>query len=133
MDHNPESIAVARARGLVAFTRDEFAASEYAVPNAFDSILLAHVVEHLTPEFAIELVSEYLPFVKKGGTLCFITPQERGYTTDSTHITFAGFPQLESLSRAVGASPTRKFSFPFPRPAGRVFPYNEFVLLARLQ
>jgi hypothetical protein len=25
----------------------------------------------------------------------------------------------------------RQYSFPFPRPAGRVFPYNEFVTLAR--
>lgn len=132
VDHNPDSIAVARSRGLVAFTNEEFSKSEFAKPDYFDSILMAHVVEHLTPEFAVELVSTYLPFVKPGGSLCFITPQERGYATDSTHITFAGFAELESLAARVGATPAREFSFPFPRAVGKVFPYNEFVLVARL-
>jgi SAM-dependent methyltransferase len=132
VDHNPDSIAVARARGLDAYTNEEFEKSAYAKPGVFDSILLAHVAEHLTPDFAIELVSSYLPYVKSGGTLCLITPQESGYRTDATHVNFVDFDGLRSLETAVGTTPQREFSFPFPRFVGKFFPYNEFVSLARI-
>jgi SAM-dependent methyltransferase len=129
VDHNPESIAIARARGLVAFTIEEFAVSEYAVPSHFDSLLLAHVVEHMSPEYAIGLVSEYLKYLKPGGKVCFITPQESGYKTDKTHITFVDFDGLATLSYALGLTDQRRYSFPFPRFLGKVFPYNEFVMV----
>jgi SAM-dependent methyltransferase len=131
VDHNAESIGIARARGLTAFTSEEFPASPYALPGSFDSALLAHVVEHLHPDFAVELIKGYLPYVKPGGQVCFITPQERGYRTDATHVTFVDFDGLAALCRRLGLIPTRQYSFPFPRAVGRVFPYNEFVLLAR--
>jgi SAM-dependent methyltransferase len=131
VDHNPESIATARARGLTAFTPEEFLASEYAAPGAFDSALVAHVAEHLDPDFAVELIASYLPYVRSGGQVCFITPQERGYRSDDTHITFVDFAGLERLSARLGLTPVRQYSFPLPRAAGKVFTYNEFVLLAR--
>ncbi len=131
VDHNAESIATARARGLTAFTSDEFAESGYAVPGAFDSALIAHVVEHLDPDFAVELIQSYLPYIKPGGLLCFITPQERGYRSDATHVTFVDFDGLRRLCVRLGLTPVRQYSFPFPRFAGRFFPYNEFVLIAR--
>ena len=37
---------------------------------------------------------------------------------------------LEATARRLGFTPTRASSFPFPRWAGRAFPYNEFVLVA---
>lgn len=130
VDHNAESIAVAKRRGLRAFEVDEFFASDEARPQSFDSILLSHVVEHVSPEFARGLVRQYLPFLKPGGTVCFITPQERGYHTDDTHVTFVDFDGLESLTRDLGLSERRRYSFPFPRFAGKLFPYNEFVMIA---
>lgn len=131
VDHNAESIAIARGRGLTAFTSAEFPSSGFAVPGAFDSLLFAHVIEHVSREYAVGLVREYLPYLTPGGTVCFITPQERGYASDSTHVTFTDFAALDRLSRATGLSPVRQYSFPFPRAAGKVFLYNEFVLLAR--
>lgn len=131
VDHNADSVAVARGRGLTAFTSDEFPSSGYAVPGAFDSLLFAHVIEHVSREYAVGLVREYLPYVAPGGTVCFITPQERGYASDATHVTFTDFAALEQLCRATGLSPVRHYSFPFPRAAGKLFTYNEFVLLAR--
>lgn len=131
VDHNPESIAIARERGLTAFTSDEFPDSGYAVRGSFDSLLFAHVIEHLSQEYAITLVQEYLTYLTADGRVCFITPQERGHRSDATHVSFTDFAALERLCSAVGLAPERRFSFPLPRVAGTVFTYNEFVLVAR--
>jgi SAM-dependent methyltransferase len=45
IDHNPTSVAKARERGLTAFTPEEFRSSRYNRSGAFDSLLLAHVVD----------------------------------------------------------------------------------------
>jgi 2-polyprenyl-3-methyl-5-hydroxy-6-metoxy-1,4-benzoquinol methylase len=121
---------MARARGLTAFTSDDFKNSEYAVPESFDSILVAHVLEHMTHEFGVSLLREYLPYLRPGGTVCLITPQERGFKTDATHVNFVDFAKLAEVAREVGLTETRRYSFPFPRFAGTTFPYNEFILLA---
>jgi len=131
VDHNAASVAVARERGFVAYTPDEFFASEDARKGSFDSLLAAHVVEHMSEEDAIGLLRTYLPYVRKGGKVVVITPQEKGYTTDATHVRFCGFAEVTALCEAVGLAVVRQYSFPFPRPVGRVFPYNEFVTLAR--
>lgn len=130
VDHNPESIAVARARGLTAFTTQEFAQSEFAVRESFDSLLLAHVLEHMTYEFGVELLSSYLEYLKPGGIVCLITPQERGFRSDSTHVNFVDFEKLTKVAQALGLNQRRAYSFPFPRFVGKLFPYNEFVYVA---
>jgi SAM-dependent methyltransferase len=132
VDHNAESVAIARARGLNAYTSEEFPHTEYAVPGSFDSMLLAHVVEHVDPDFAVELVRMYLPYVKPGGNVLFITPQERGYASDATHVTFTDFEGLHRLADRLGLAVEREYSFPLPRFAGKVFTYNEFVVLTRI-
>jgi SAM-dependent methyltransferase len=130
VDHNPDSIAIAKARGFTAFTIGDFLASEYAVPRRFNSLLLSHVVEHVSKEYAVEMVSGYLKYLVPGGTVCFITPQERGYASDSTHVTFVDFDGLATLCQKLRLTERRRYSFPFPRVAGKVFPYNEFVVVA---
>ena len=50
---------------MTAFTPEEFLASEYAVPGRFDSLLSAHVLEHLEWDDAVALVQTYLPFVRR--------------------------------------------------------------------
>lgn len=132
VDHNAESVAIARARGLTSFTSDEFPSTPHAVPGAFDSLLLAHVVEHVDPDFAVELVRMYLPYVKPGGHVLFITPQERGYASDATHVSFTDFDGLRRLADRLGLTVEREYSFPLPRFAGKAFTYNEFVMLTRL-
>jgi len=130
VDHNPESIAIARARGLTAFTAEEFAQSDFAVQESFDSLLLAHVLEHMSDEFGVELLSDYLKYLKPGGKVCLVTPQERGFRTDSTHVNFVDFEKLAAVCSALGLTQRRAYSFPFPRFAGSFFPYNEFVCVA---
>jgi SAM-dependent methyltransferase len=131
VDHNAESVAAARARRLTAYTPEEFAASSYAIPGRFDALLLSHVVEHMYFDDAVALLRRYLPYVRSGGQVVFITPQEAGHASDPTHVLFTDLSALERLAQALQLVPQRAYSFPFPRPVGRVFKYNEFVLLAR--
>jgi SAM-dependent methyltransferase len=130
IDHNAHSVAMVRERGLTAFTPDEFLASPYAVPGRFDSLLSAHVLEHLARADAIALVARYLPFVRHAGRVVLICPQEAGYRSDATHVTYLDGPALHQVAAACGLRVVRTRSFPFPRAAGRVFTYNETVLVA---
>lgn len=130
VDHNADSVAVARAAGLTAMTWDEFVDSEHAEPGAFDSMLVAHVIEHMPREAAVALLEDYLPFVKPGGKVFLVCPQERGYATDHTHVEFTTGDDLQQLCRTVGLRPDDWFSFPLPRRMGKLFTYNEFCLLA---
>jgi 2-polyprenyl-3-methyl-5-hydroxy-6-metoxy-1,4-benzoquinol methylase len=130
VDHNAKSVDVARERGFTAFTSQEFLSSHHAVPGSFDSMLLAHVIEHMTADLGEQLVREYLPFVRGGGKVFFVCPQERGYRSDATHERFTTNDDLAELARTVGLVPQRAASFPFPRLAGKLFTYNEFNLLA---
>lgn len=129
VDHNPTSIAVARAQGLEAYTTDEFFGTERA--ETFDSMLAAHLLEHLPEADARKVVEDYLPCVKPGGTAVFITPQERGYASDETHVRFVGFDEAAQLCRDLGLTVVKQYSFPFPRFMGKAFTYNEFVTVAR--
>ena len=62
VDTNEHCVRAARARGLTAFTPDEFRRSaEYNRPDRFDSILLAHVAEHMTEDQVVALLQEYEP------------------------------------------------------------------------
>jgi len=132
VDHNTEAVALARALGYDAFTVQEFLAGGLAVPAAFDGLLLAHVVEHMDREQALRLLGDYLPFVRPGGRVFLVCPQERGYASDATHVWFARDVDLADLVERLGLEQERSFSFPFPRWAGRLFVYNEFCVTARV-
>ncbi|MFJ8044726.1 class I SAM-dependent methyltransferase [Kitasatospora sp. NPDC096147] len=130
VDHNATSVATARARGLTAYTADEFAADpELGRPGAFDSMLVAHVLEHLDAETCEQLLRGYLPSVRPGGKVVLITPQPAGYRSDPTHVRFVDFPVLRAHAEGAGLRVERSFSFPLPEPAGKVFKYNEYVLV----
>ena len=131
VDHNATSVAHARSSGLPASTVEEFLAGPDARPDAFDSLLLAHVVEHMPIEQARELLATYLPFLRPGGSVLFICPQEKGYASDETHLAWTDGRALEQLARDCGLEPEPWRSFPFPRAAGRFFTYNEFLVKAR--
>jgi len=129
VDHNPHSVATCRERGLTAYTPEELAEAPDCGPGSFDSLLCAHVLEHMDEGLGVSVLSQYLPLIKPGGSVVLITPQEAGYKTDATHVRFVGFEELRAHADTAKVSVTRTYSFPFPRPVGRVFPYNEFVLV----
>lgn len=138
VDHNPTSVQLARDRGFEAYNVAEFLADDGptgaagpAGPGTFDALLAAHLVEHLPEPQAAEVLGGYLPFLRSGGRVVLITPQERGYPTDPTHVRFCGFAELAALCRQLDLTVLRQYSFPFPRFAGPLFTYNEFVLIAR--
>ena len=129
IDHNAESVATARERGLTAYTPDEFRGSADDTPGGYDSLLVAHVLEHLDLATQRDLFATYLPYVREGGRVILITPQEAGFRTDSTHVRFVDHAACDLALREHGWRAVSKQSFPFPRVVGRVFPYNEFVVV----
>lgn len=130
VDHNEKCVDVARARGCRAFTPEEWQQSDFNRTGHYDALLLAHVVEHMTRDEARDLLTAYLPALRHGGKVLFICPQERGYRSDPTHVEFVTGQDLVDLATSVSLQPERPRSFPLPRWAGRVFPYNEFTLVA---
>lgn len=130
VDHNATSVELARARGHRAYTPDEFAASEDAAPGSYGTLLFAHVLEHMTREESSALVRAYLPYLRDdGGRVVAICPQEAGYRSDASHVEFLDDAALRLLLGGLGFRVVAARSFPFPRPVGRVFPYNEFVVV----
>jgi 2-polyprenyl-3-methyl-5-hydroxy-6-metoxy-1,4-benzoquinol methylase len=130
VDHNETSVAIARARGLNALTTAEWEASDLRVPESYDGMLVAHVIEHMPPEQGLEVMRAYVPYLRPGGRVLFICPQERGYASDPTHVRWTTGEDLMDLSRELGLEPQRWRSFPLPRVTGKVFTYNEFNVVA---
>lgn len=130
VDHNPDSVASCRARGFEAFTSEEFPTSVAAVQGGFAALLFAHVLEHMHREAAVALVRAYLPYLARPGKVVFIAPQERGFASDATHVEFMDADALAAVAAACELVVQRSVSFPFPRALGRVFTYNEFVVVA---
>jgi SAM-dependent methyltransferase len=132
VDHNSEAITLCRERGLTAFLPEEFSTTPYANSRRFDSMLLAHVCEHMRRDEAIALIRTYIPHLKIGARVVLICPQEAGFASDATHVEYMDWAKLEGILRAAGVSPERSYSFPFPRWVGKFFKYNEFVVIGRV-
>lgn len=130
VDHNASSVAEARSRGFEAYLPGELEASEHARPGRFDALLFSHVLEHMTAAQAEALVRSYLPYLRPGGRVVMITPQEAGFRSDPTHVELVDLDGLARLAGALGLRVLERSSFPFPRPVGQVFRYNEFVVVA---
>jgi SAM-dependent methyltransferase len=131
IDHNPNSVAVAVSRGLVAFTPEQFLSSCYAQPSSFDSLLVSHVAEHMERHAVVSLLSEYLVYLRRGARVVIVTPQEAGYRVDPTHVEFMDFDRLVRILEETGLNVVTHYSFPLPRLFGKVFKYNEFVVIGQ--
>jgi SAM-dependent methyltransferase len=131
VDINEHCVRAARERGLNAFTPSEFLRSaDYNRPGRFDTILLAHVAEHMTEDHVVALLREYEALLRSEGRLILISPQEAGFRSDPTHVELMDFARLARISDRLGFQPERAFSFPFPRWVGSLFTYNEFVVVS---
>lgn len=128
VDHNKEAIKSLKDRGFEAYTVEEFKKLKSA-KKSFDSMLLAHVLEHMTPDESKEVLSFYLPYVKN--RVVIICPQEKGFTTDETHVTFLDATDIENILKDLGLKIEKSYSFPFPRVIGKIFAYNETVVIAK--
>lgn len=133
VDHNADAIALCRERGLTAYTTAEWEAGAGSAERAgFDSLLLAHLMEHVMDDVGDQILRDYLPYLKPGGRVVFITPQEVGYRSDKTHVRFVGHGEIRGHADRLGLVVEKAYSFPFPRPVGKVFIYNEFITVTRL-
>ena len=137
IDHNPLLVNSCRDIHLNAYTTEEWDERGKSEIGTFDSILIAHVAEHLTSADFTELLKKYSIYLKNGGRFIIICPQEVGYASDPTHVEFMDFIRLEKalLNSAVGSNFSmkveRKYSYPFPRFMGKIFIYNEFIVIGR--
>jgi len=131
VDHNESSVAYCVEQGLQAFTPDEFARSEFAVGTPFDALILLHVLEHLEGDDGDHLIGAYLKYVKPGGRVVLVTPQERGFASDPTHTQFVVDTDHVALCARLGLRVIRSRSFPLPRWFGKAFRYNEFTTIAQ--
>jgi len=133
IDHNPHSLQLARERGCLVMLPEEFMASDFGKGQAFDSILVSHVLEHMPLAEAGELLRGYLPRLRAGGRLVLITPQEAGQASDETHVEFMDSARLADLMGQLDLYLVANYSQPLPRFCGRVFRHNEFVAIGRKQ
>ena len=134
VDPNETAIAVCKENGHEAYTPADFAVA-YATRDAareFNTLLCSHVLEHLDEATGVELIQTYLPHLATGASVVLVTPQERGQRSDSTHVRFMDAAALTRLVAQCGLELERISSFPFPRPFGRWFVYNETVTIARM-
>ena len=133
IDYDPAMVDYVRSvRHLDAYTPEEFARSPHGSGRGFDSLLIAHVLEHMDEPRGVDLIAEYLPRIRSGGRVIIMTPQERGFASDATHVRFVDFEAAAQLAERAGLRVARQYSFPFPRAAGRFFLYNEFVTLLQV-
>ena len=127
VDHNPHAVVTCRERGLNACDTEEFLARPV---KKYQSLILSHVLEHMSLDTAHDVLSSYLPNLDVGGKLILICPQERGYRSDATHEFFMDYDAMVGLCKQLGLSVRSKYSFPFPRSFGELYIYNEFVVVA---
>lgn len=131
IDPNISAVEIARLQGLTAYSPEEFLASPACQEASYDSLLLAHVAEHIGIDQTKSLIAGYLNLLKPNGQVVMITPQEAGYRSDDTHVAFIDFDGLTTINIALGLRLHRKYSFPFPRQIGKLFRYNEFVVISQ--
>lgn len=131
VDHNRESVQVCRDRGFVAYVPEDLAQAPEA-QTPFDTMLMAHVLEHLDRDAADAVLEQYLGYLRPGGRVVVITPQERGFASDATHIRWVDHAVAQADLERAGVRVDTRSSFPLPRLAGRVFVYNEFVTVGHL-
>ena len=112
VDHNPESVAAARARGLEAFLPEEFRASRHARAAGSTRCWSPHVLEHMPRAEATALLAAYLPHVRARGQVVLITPQEAGHRSDETHVAFTDLDALADIAGAAGLAVERRLFVP---------------------
>lgn len=132
IDHNDDFVRACCADGLRAFTPEGFRDSEYDQPGLFDSMIVMHVLEHLRTGESDHLLRSYLPYVRRGGRVVLVTPQERGFASDPTHVHFVDGDELVALCGRHGLAVHGWRSFPLPRWAGKTWIYNEFSVVAKV-
>lgn len=129
VDHNVDALGIAKLSGHTVFTPGEFESLDALTRGDFDTLLLSHVLEHLSVDDARGMLTSYIKFLRSGGRVVLICPQERGYASDSTHVTYFDEDSLTTLAAQHSHQGSHYFSFPFPRRFGNAYIYNEHIFV----
>ena len=133
VDHNPDSVLYCQSNNLPVHLSDDFHKkfSGDAI-KPFDNLLISHVLEHIELKDQIPVLNEFLPYLRDDGRIFIITPQEKGFKSTESHISWTDFDRvshvLENLNSKI--SVIKMSSFPLPRRFGIFFKYNEFNVVA---
>jgi 2-polyprenyl-3-methyl-5-hydroxy-6-metoxy-1,4-benzoquinol methylase len=130
VDHIRFSVAACREKGLNAWEIDEFEQNHQE--KFFSTLFVSHVLEHMSQLESFELLSSYTKYIRPGGQVIAITPQEKGYQSDPTHRNFVNFEQSREIYKKVGIKVCRQYSFPLLRSFGKFYVFNEFVTIGQL-
>ncbi len=133
VDHNSFCIDICKKKGLSAFSSHDFHSNAEHHKSSFDTLLLSHVIEHMTYSDSISLILEYMPYLKSESRIVIITPQALGYRSDPTHITYFDQPLIENLLLDAGVQPEKFRSFPLPSYFGSVFRHNELISIGKIR
>jgi SAM-dependent methyltransferase len=110
VDNDEGMVDKARADGLDVLCGDAIAFLHGdPVPGPYQGVFCAHLVEHLTPDQASELLAGVRRVLAPGGRFVAVTPNPACYAVlshdfwrDPTHVRFYDLPLLEFLCRQAG-------------------------------
>jgi len=130
IDHNLASVEICRGLGFEAYTPDDFAVQPR---GTFDSLLLSHVLEHMSESEGLAMLKSYVPFLRDGGRVILITPQLAGQRSDPTHVRYVGQIEAARLLADLGATAIETRSHPFPAFVGKLFRHNENIAIGTVR
>lgn len=130
VDHNTHMLDYVKGKGFKAFSPEDFLSAP-GNNNAFDTLLFSHILEHMTPENACSMISQYIPCLRSNGRIVIILPQGEAFKTDHTHICNYSPEMIRNLATLTGTRMIRSFTFPFPEKIGEYFPFNDLVYLLK--
>ena len=127
IDHNESAVNYANSRGLDSVTVEKFFSEKDQKHRKFNTLLMAHVLEHIDETTQEQIFEQYLTFLDRGSRVVLICPQEKGFDSDTTHIRWVDDQVLARILESLGCSDVKVSSFPFNRRFGKLFVYNQFV------
>ncbi len=114
VDNDKENIEICKNQGFDVICEDMFGFLE-TKKNIYDGIYLGHVIEHLSPEKAMELISKMYQALAPGGIVIIATPDVKnikdmlyGFWTDPTHVRFYPLCVLEKFFQQLGYKSVEK-------------------------
>ncbi len=131
IDHNKFMVEYLTQNGYKAFTNSSFKKSKFAKTNYFNSLLFAHIIEHMSINESKKMILEYMKYLKRGGNIVIICPQKKGFSKDSTHIQFHNIDSIKDLLNDIGLQIKISQSFPLPEKFGSIFAPNEYWVIAK--
>ena len=132
IDHNESAVNYANSRGLESVTVEQFLSGKDKKSDKFDTLLMAHVLEHIDEATQKQIFDQYLTYLDPGSRIVLICPQEKGFDSDPTHIRWVDGSALSEVLKSLGCIDIKVSSFPFSRRFGKLFIYNQFVAIGNL-